>query len=303
MCLFSRWVEEVAGTQIFCRGLDDQRQAIVYQMSLESAEPVAMVLPVPVPPGGPESAIEFVALDSCRDFFDQLHELFEDDDDMATLSVDLAETTTLAVEVVGDYVASYVPSHADWHRLDPRFRLPSGVWDALPRYADYGFVVFQLRPGAGRTTFHPMAFTLPRRDPATLFFPTVHVHDGHWHSEANFDHTLSFQLSAAEQASLVAFGPDEIAWVRNVIGENRWDAMSTNERNLQMRLQTALPRFTAPMHSRAHGALKAQISNLKVPGSLAAKSTSLIRSGEHCLRLSMKSRLLNEDVVLRESAA
>ena len=41
--------------------------------------------------------------------------------------------------------------------------------------------------------FHPMAFEFPRRDPDTLFFPTVHVHDGRVHAEARFDHSLFWQ--------------------------------------------------------------------------------------------------------------
>jgi hypothetical protein len=38
-----------------------------------------------------------------------------------------------------------------------------------------------------------MAFTFPRRDLSTVFFPTVHVHDGEVHDQAHFDHTLYVQ--------------------------------------------------------------------------------------------------------------
>lgn len=38
-----------------------------------------------------------------------------------------------------------MPALKDFDRLDARFRMPSGVWDALPGYADWGFCVFKLR--------------------------------------------------------------------------------------------------------------------------------------------------------------
>jgi hypothetical protein len=66
------------------------------------------------------------------------------------------------------------------------------VWDALPGYADWGFAVFKLRSGRAQSV-HPMAFVFPRRDPRTLFFPTVHVHDGTVPAEATFDHSLYAQ--------------------------------------------------------------------------------------------------------------
>ena len=41
-----------------------------------------------------------------------------------------------------------------------------------------------------------MAIKFPQRDPASLFFPTVHVHDGHNVPPlADFDHELFFQTS------------------------------------------------------------------------------------------------------------
>jgi hypothetical protein len=85
--------------------------------------------------------------------------------------------------------------------------MPSGVFDRLPAYADWGFAVFQLKLGGeggffarlfGRRkstqkTIHPMAFEFPTREPGAIFFPTTHVHDGAVHPEAEFDHTLVFQ--------------------------------------------------------------------------------------------------------------
>src|SRR5208282_3784680 len=98
-----------------------------------------------------------------------------------------------------------VPTMDDWDRLDERFRLPTGVFDGVPQYRDYGFAVFKLKATRPKSwlaflgldfssqAIHPMAFEFPRADPDRLFFPTVHVHDGKFHPTAYFDHTLYFQ--------------------------------------------------------------------------------------------------------------
>jgi len=97
------------------------------------------------------------------------------------------------VQVVGAFVASFVPTLADFARLDPRFRIPPGTVDRVPGYSDYGFVVFQLGATKQRSRVHPMAFEFSTRDPEHLFFPLLHVHDGQLHPEAAFDHVLYAQ--------------------------------------------------------------------------------------------------------------
>jgi hypothetical protein len=79
----------------------------------------------------------------------------------------------------------------DFSRLDERFRISDDAWKKLPQYRDYGFAVSKLK--AGELTVHPMAFSFPRRNPKDLFFPTVHIHDGEVHAEADFDHVLYCQ--------------------------------------------------------------------------------------------------------------
>ncbi len=198
MCIFSQAIELVAKTKIFARGLPDGRQVLIYSMDITANEPVAMVLPLPVPPNGPDGAIEFVDLSGYRDVMDDLANAFPDLR-IATQSLTLgrsrgAPSNVLEVHRVGDFEASYVPSPRDFERLDPRFRIPAGVIDAQPRYADYGFAVFQLRTTAHeRSSIHPMAMWFPRRDPQELFFPTVHVHDGSVPERASFDHELYAQ--------------------------------------------------------------------------------------------------------------
>ena len=46
-----------------------------------------------------------------------------------------------------------------------------------------------------------MAFSFPRHDPDRLFFPTVHIHDGHVYSVAQFDHSLYYQPDDSGQSN------------------------------------------------------------------------------------------------------
>jgi len=213
MCCFSREVERVSATRIFARPLEGVRQLLVYGMTLEVSEDVAMILPIPVPPGSQEDAVRFVDLSACPMFFDDVATLFPvivPHDPARSGGLFAPQSAMLAVHDVGDFEASFVPSPRDFDRLDPRFRLSGEVWDALPEYADWGFCVFKLKkttaPGGGlfglfkktvARKVHPMAFDFPRRDASTLFFPTVHVHDGRVHPTATFDHELYCQTDAS----------------------------------------------------------------------------------------------------------
>jgi hypothetical protein len=99
------------------------------------------------------------------------------------------------VEVWG-CVVSFVPSIKDFARLDEQFRLPEAVWEALPRYADFGSAVFKLKKGEQKV--HPMAFEFPRADKDVLIYPAVHIHDGGTvPARAGFDHALYSQTVGA----------------------------------------------------------------------------------------------------------
>lgn len=216
MCCFSGAVDHVANTQIFAR-LDGDRQTLVYSMDFAAAADVAMVLPLPTPPGSAEDAVRFVSLEGYPTLFADLRAAFPrprsrslglDDRDGKNGGV-------LEVHQVGAFEASFVPSPGDMGRLDPRFRLPDAAWgvlarratreatfpklsaaewDALPDYRDWGFCVFKLRAKDGPQHAHPMAFTFPTRWRDRVFFPTVHVHDGRFPLEAGFDHDLYLQV-------------------------------------------------------------------------------------------------------------
>lgn len=209
----------VGKSNLFARAAGE-RQLLVYSMSVATSEPVAMILPLPVPPGSPEDAVRFIDLHGYPRLFTDLDAGFPDvllyPKSRGLLARSAAPKRTLAVHRVGDFEASFVPALADFARLDPRFRMSDAVWRALPQYADWGFCVFKLidlrtswfgRWFGGRKprTIHPMAFEFPRRDPSRLFFPTLHVHDGEVHPHADFDHTLYYQAERALQPTVEAW--------------------------------------------------------------------------------------------------
>jgi len=203
MCCFSREVDRVADTNIFARADKDGRQFVVYSMSYSAKAELSMILPVPVAKGSDEQAMKFVNLADYDKLFDDLKSGFPVPVGRGPLlgsksDEKKAAPKTLEVVEVGSFVASFVPTVADFARLDEQFRLPAQTWDALPAYKDYGFAVFKLK--SGERTVHPMAFSFPRADGEKLFFPTVHIHDGKVHATANFDHALFCQTAAGKVA-------------------------------------------------------------------------------------------------------
>jgi hypothetical protein len=198
MCCFSRTVEKVSGTSIFARASEDGRQFLVYSMHVDAREELAMILPIPVPSHSGEDAVRFINLEEYPEFFEEMRRPFQPLPGFLSRSpVAAAAALTLKVVEVGSFVSSFVPTVADFGRLDERFRLPADTWDRLPRYADFGFAVFQLKPGNQKV--HPMAFEFPRADSAQLFFPTVHIHDGVVKPTAYFDHALFCQRPRGER--------------------------------------------------------------------------------------------------------
>jgi hypothetical protein len=194
MCCFSAPVDSVSRTNIFGRSLPDGRQTLVYQMTLSMKEDLAMILPLPVPAGTAEDAVRWIDLKAYPTYFEALDGGFPKPRALfagAKGEAPVAAAPPLKVVDVGDFEASFVPTVKDFGRLDARFRLPDGTWDALPAVKGFGFAVFKLKKGS--KTVHPMAFDFPRADGAKLFFPTIHIHDGKVHATADFDHALYAQ--------------------------------------------------------------------------------------------------------------
>lgn len=207
MCCFSRPVELVANTRIFARSAKQGRQFVVYSMQIQMKEDLAMILPIPVPKNSPDDAVRFISLKDYATFFDDMARGWPPPAAVAvgrgSLGAAPPNAKPLPVVDVGDFGASFVPSVKDFSRLDERFRLPDAAWDQLPRYRDFGFAVFKLKEGAAKQKVHPMAFEFPQANPKKLFFPTVHIHDGEVHPQAEFDHTLYCQTTGGESLPMM----------------------------------------------------------------------------------------------------
>lgn len=191
MCCFSGAVNAVTNTNIFARLTGADAQYLVYEMTVDAPAELAMILPLPVPKNSPEEAVRFLNLEAYPEFFRDLNRAFPVWLTRSFSAGPARVAAPLRVVSVGSFDASFIPSQADFARLDARFRLPDQVWQKLPVYEDYGFAVFQLKPGA--MTVHPMAFTFPTKEPDRLFFPTIHIHDARVHRKAKFDHSLYCQ--------------------------------------------------------------------------------------------------------------
>ncbi len=203
MCCFTGKVEEVKNTRIFARLGEHGNQVVIYQMSVNAPQDLAMVLPIPVKAETGEGAVKFFDFSKYESVFEDLWEMFPvqnfgaPSDPFASAPAS-QDVYSLKVHSVGAYDASFVPTIADFARLDARFRLPDGVWKKLPGYADFGFAVFKLKPGKAQV--HPMAFSFPSALADTVYFPTLHIHDGEVHAKETFDHTLYLQSPASNLA-------------------------------------------------------------------------------------------------------
>lgn len=199
MCILTFPSVDVADTRIFARLAGEGRQLLVYEMSYGAGGEGAMVLPLPVASRDEDAAVKFIDLSALPDFFACFNDLIwlyeETHSDGYTLSSDSEPVKPpLKVHEVGAFDASFVPSIADFTRLDERFRLPDDVWSQLPQYRDFGFAVFKLRDtGGGLKAAHPMAFEFSTRHSGVVYVPTVHVHDRQVHARAWFDHIVYLQ--------------------------------------------------------------------------------------------------------------
>jgi hypothetical protein len=195
MCCFSSPPKAVASTRILSR-VDGDRQFIAYEMQFSASKELAMILPIPIVPGCPEDSVNFISLKDYKTLFSDLHSWFNPMPKGRRVMSKPAPRKTapqLVVHSVGAFEASFVPSIADFTRLDPRFRINAQIWNTWSQYADYGFAVFKLKAGDHQQV-HPMAFSFTTRDPSQSFFPTLHIHGEEATSHETFDHDLYLQL-------------------------------------------------------------------------------------------------------------
>ncbi|MHC5019995.1 MAG: hypothetical protein ACYTGX_07775 [Planctomycetota bacterium] len=308
MCCFTGPIDRVESTRIFARLEPGGTQLLAYEMTLTVATEVAMVLPIPTPAGSPEDALEFISLQACPDFFQPLSETFGSGPVGSAPGNVVVLSAPLQVHRVGAFDASFVPSIADFDRLDPRFRLDGAVWDALPRYADWGFAVFKLQPAHG-TPIHPMAFRFPTRLPEQLFFPTVHVHDGSVHLTAEYDHVLYGQLHAA--AGDAPPGPPVPAPLGFSSGPCTarlperfgWDPLQVHVAAAEAASEAAQARGEVPAMPAMLGAQEWQghrtLSANTASGALTHRDDpGLVQGASPLHRIELRGRFINEDFVL-----
>lgn len=154
-----------------------------------------MILPLPVKQPAREDSLRFIDLKDYDEFFADLERGFPYEPESPVFGCDTRVTSgygnaTLEVHKVGDYIASFVPTLKDFSRLDIRFRLPEETWLKQPQYVGYGFAVFQLT--SGKLKPHPMAMEFETTE-TSVYFPTLHIHDGEIHETEKFDHILYLQ--------------------------------------------------------------------------------------------------------------
>ena len=194
MCIFAQPVISVNNTQIFARLSGKGTQFLAYEMNYESREPNAMILPVPVKQAADDKSLVFIDLKNYETLFNDLDKGFPwhapSGIGIGCSAGPCASADYLEVFEIGNYIASFVPTLADFDRLDPNFTLPQEVWVKIPEYENFGFAVFQL--AAGKLKPHPMAFEF-QIEKDELFFPTIHIHDGEVHQSEKFDHVLYMQ--------------------------------------------------------------------------------------------------------------
>lgn len=222
MCCFSAKTE-VHGTTIFARMTKPGTQVLAYQMKYSAQTPTAMILPVPVALPAREDSLRFKSLKEYPELFDDLARGFpviqtHSRGAKSAPEPQYAAAAPLAVHEVGDFIASFVPSVADFSRVDAQFAIKKDVWDKIPAYKDYGFAVFQLKQLSGKP--HPIAFELDSRFDSTIYFPTVHIHDGSVHEKDDFDHALYLQAPVADQHAGDYEGPDSVDGATGFVRSN-----------------------------------------------------------------------------------
>ena len=200
MCIFTQPVISVNNTQIFARPSGTGTQFLAYQMNYESSDQNAMILPLPVKQPSNDNSLNFIDLKDYDALFDELADGFPFHSPPSigcSAPYDPASRPDLEVFEVGNYIASFVPSMADFDRLDSKFTLPTEIWANIMGYENFGFAVFRL--AAGSLKPHPMAFEFQTKNDE-LFFPTIHIHDGEVHKSEEFDHVLYMQHAGLDSS-------------------------------------------------------------------------------------------------------
>src|SRR5215471_17039363 len=110
MCCFSRPVISVRGTNIFARPDADGRQLLVYSMTINAQNDLAMILPLPVRTPAGEKDVKFIDLKVGFQPPPKRTRTFSNAVPAA------ASEAPLEVVQVGNFEASFVPTQKDFSR-------------------------------------------------------------------------------------------------------------------------------------------------------------------------------------------
>lgn len=187
MCIMA-WDANVSGTHIFA-AVNGDRQILVYQASVEfddndGSDKNAIILPVP----GDGDDVDMVDMSGNEEFFDTLNANFRRPTMRGTFGGgdDYLGGDFLAVQDVGAYQISIVPSVADLERINPDLFVMNDMTKNTIRakYAKgYAFVVAVLKPGR----FQPLCYTHKALPNGKVFVPTRHEH-GESKGRPSWDH-------------------------------------------------------------------------------------------------------------------
>src|SRR6267154_1716315 len=102
MCCFSQPVISVSGTNIFARPEGDGRQLLVYSMTINARNDLAMILPLPVKTPAGEKDVKFIDLKGYAEFFGDLEVGFRPPPSRKShrLAMDSASSAAMPLEVV-----------------------------------------------------------------------------------------------------------------------------------------------------------------------------------------------------------
>jgi hypothetical protein len=186
MSSFSGTLARLSNTRIFARATSNGTQYLVYQMDYAAEGDIALILPLPTPPGTAPAAVRFIDLVGYPNFFADLEKGFPYTRGVPGVQGKTRDNARAE--------ASFLPSSAYFAELDDKFRSPQEIWDGLPEYHDFGFAVFKIRANAPLRS--PVAVEFPTRNPNLLSFPTLHIRDGQAADQVNFDLDLFCQARA-----------------------------------------------------------------------------------------------------------
>lgn len=189
MCIISG-DGHISQTKIFVAPCaDSSYQFTVYcnKVALESKDGT-MILPYKTSPSNPHCVL--IDMSTYKDLFDDLDAQFPVARSLSFRDGMVSSNNSLAVQNIGSYKASIVPTLGDFFRLDfSTFPVSPNVYDFLTKNYpyQYGFIVCRL---VDTQKYHPFGYISPLIN-QSMFIPTKHYHT---HSNgtmtADWDHSI-----------------------------------------------------------------------------------------------------------------